>query len=211
MLNRGGLADVLKSWVIRRHESSQGPLLRFDIAASELVLGLHPDNFLYDERLSAYTRRQLSKLAPFLSDQERRSVASSLKDAIVYMIVDCDNNVVYGCLLEFLVRLAFAWHFEERIAAEAEDRPEKRRKSSDSSSLRRDDSSALRRAMSSASSEFGITSIHELLMDPRVFEKGITAYDFQRHLENLTKLSKKQVDSLLHTFLANREGRKQQS
>ncbi|CAK0891029.1 unnamed protein product [Prorocentrum cordatum] len=44
---------------------------------------------------------------------ERRAVATSLRDGLLHLIFDCDQVVVHGHLLEFLVRVAFARRFEE--------------------------------------------------------------------------------------------------
>jgi len=165
-------------------EAHTGALITFDPGSRELVLGLHPDTYMDDANLSAYTRRQLARLGPFLTDDERNFIAMGLQNALVHMIVECDTNEIHCNLLEFLIRTVFVWkfqrHLKEKEGKKVLDREE--------------------------------DNYENLLFDDRTYEEGLTAADFQSQLEKLTMMSMTEVNALLESFQVaydlnvNREG-----
>jgi hypothetical protein len=170
-----------------KRDGDQIALIKFDTKTRDLVLGLHPASYMHDPALSAYARRQLAKLGPFLSDEERGFIAMSLKDALVHMIVDCDTNVIRCNLLEFLVRTTFVWHWiakhpmEALIALQGFDEEE----------LSKD--------------EIRLKQYSAFIFEEVVFQNGMTASDFQSTLQQLTSMSMDSVQALLKAFVTESE------
>uniref|UniRef100_A0A7S2P2J0 Uncharacterized protein n=1 Tax=Zooxanthella nutricula TaxID=1333877 RepID=A0A7S2P2J0_9DINO len=169
--------------IMRVHLDGQGALIWFDVHTEELVLGLHPDRFAHDQRISSYMRRKLANAGPFLTDQDRDYVAMGLRDAFLYLIVECDLNVVHCSLLEFLIRAAFAMHREQEL-----------------------NSLANRPSMAPVPEPVGEPvnaedRLVDLLFDEATFSDGLTAADFQSHLVEVTKMPKAEVKQLVARFL----------
>jgi len=204
-LSGRGWRARLGSFIIDSHSESRGGLINYDPDMDELVLGLHPDTCMSDAGISSYSRKRLARLGPFLTDEERRFVAMSIKDALMHLIVDCDTNVIHCSLLELLVRAAFAWCYQQAVSqpdavdAKVLRRPDVPRTPP---SLAIEDTSA-----PAKNSEAGaeVNDFADLLFDGRIFKAGITAADFQAQLQRLTAMSRNEVNGLLEAFLEARQ------
>eukprot|EP00929_Paragymnodinium_shiwhaense_P081030 TRINITY_DN42311_c0_g1_i2.p1 TRINITY_DN42311_c0_g1~~TRINITY_DN42311_c0_g1_i2.p1 ORF type:complete len:264 (-),score=49.95 TRINITY_DN42311_c0_g1_i2:213-1004(-) len=175
---RQWLSDTFQSTSALFEETAQ---VRFDTQTGDLVLGLHPATYMNDPRLSAYARRQLAKLGPFLTDEEREYIAMGLRDALVHVINQCDTNKVHNSMLEFLIRTTFVWKYQKRLLMSA----------------------ATFDARTESSAVLGGTPLdewQELFFDPVVYKEGMSAEDFQAELERITTMAKEDVEALLEAW-----------
>jgi len=179
--------------IMSAHFDSLGALVWFDTETQELVLGLHPDRFANDKRISSYIRRKLVALGPFLSDEERKFIAMGLRDAFMHLIVECDMNTVHCSLLEFLMRAAFAWH---RVQEEGHHNA-----IGDETPMDESEGSLPGRRVSVASDAAEAARFVDMLFDQATFDQGIRAADFQAQLDKFTKMSKEEVARLVDRFL----------
>lgn len=189
------------------HES--GAQIRFDRQSGDLVLGLHPDTYMKDTHLSGYSRRVLANLGPFLTDEERRYVGMSFRDALLHIIVECNYDRIHVGLLEFLVRAVFAWsyHRAELIGVE-----EKKLRRPSTTSTRTGDTRLqleeatmgprlTQRTMDESEAEAHRERFQELLFDDHViFNAGLSARDFQAEMMQIIKMPKSTVTELLDFF-----------
>jgi len=173
--------------------SGSGALIYYDVHNHELVLGLHPETYMHDPSLSAYTRRMLARLGPFLTDEEREFVAMSLHDAIAHIIIECDYDKITVHLLEFLIRYTFASHFHKRELL--------------GGTHQEDDDSEV--PMVWGIPKIGLTmsvsklktNLVDLMFDHEVFKIGITSTDFQSVMMQITMMPKIECEELLNKFL----------
>jgi hypothetical protein len=172
--------------------SGSGALIYFDVHSRELVLGLHPETYMHDPSLSAYTRRMLARLGPFLTDEEREFVAMSLHDAIAHIIIECDYDKITVHLLEFLIRYTFASHFHKRELL--------------GGTHEEDDGEV---AMVWGTPKITLTmsvsklktNLVDLMFDHEVFKHGITSTVFQSVLMQITMMPRIEAEELLSKFL----------
>lgn len=152
-----------------------------------------------DPQLSAYTRRMLARLGPFLNDEEREFVAMSLHDAIHHIIVECDYDKVHVSILEFLMRITFAWkhHKREQIGEKDSDDEED---GMGQTLTWGQEKPRLKTATSGSSS----ASINLLMFDDVIFKHGMSAEDFQAFLNRITMLPRTEVEELLGRFFEHR-------
>lgn len=174
--------------VMDAHFQTLGAKVWFDTGTKELVLGLHGDILAKDKQLTSYTRRKLAASGPFLTDEERSFIAMGLRDALMHMIIECDTNMIHCTLLEFLIRVTFAWHV---LQEEHSDRDCGVTDASEAGS-------------EGEREEHKRLSFAATLFNESTFEKGITAADFQAQLDKFTKMSKTEVATLLESFVAER-------
>eukprot|EP00415_Alexandrium_ostenfeldii_P000509 UN0509 len=211
---RNGLWSRMRDFIIHSHSEASKGLLRYDVTTNELILGLHPSTFMHDMSLSSYTRKQLAKLGPFIGDEERRFIAISIRDALIHIIVDCDLNVIPCSLLEFLIRVTYAWCYEEqqtRTPVEpnaiwnAPKPPGVTQLISDGS-LQVTPRGSVRSSVGSDELKDVLEKdFSDRLFDPRIFSHGVTADDFQAKLEQVTTMPKHEVSTMLDGFLQARE------
>lgn len=189
------LFAMLWQRIMNAHFDSLGALIWFDTETQELVLGLHPDRFANDKRISSFIRRKLVATGPFLSDEERQFVAMGLRDAFMHLIVECDMNTVHCSLLEFIVRAAFAWH---RIQEEVLHKQQSEASSHGGDSP---ESNALPARTGAVGDASDAAHFVEMLFDQATFDQAIRAADFQAQLDKFTKMSKEEVVRLVDKFL----------
>jgi len=182
------LLGKLQHAVMDVHFDTAGARIWFDVQTSELVLGLHPDKFSNDPKISSYMRRKLAAAGPFLTDEERSFVAMGLRDALMHLIVECDTNTVHCTLLEFLIRAAFTWHARQ----ERKEREALTSQEPETVPIAEDDSPEAFVAQ---------------MFDEKTFQHSMTAADFQAHMERFTKLPKEKTVILRNAFLKNRATR----
>jgi len=176
---------------------TSGALIRFDAEAGELVLGLHPDTYMHDPQFSAYTRRLFARLGPFLTDEEREFVAMALADAVRHVIVECDYDIIDVRMLEFLIRITFAWKYQRR---ESMGELEELDGTIKPMVWGEDNEEFVGRSMSKSSTEKR-SAFFELLFDDKIFKHGMTAADFQEEMHEITTMKEKDVQDLLTRFL----------
>lgn len=189
-------------------KSGSGALIHFDAVNGDLVLGLHPDTYMNDPNLSAYTRRMLARLGPFLTDEEREFVSMSLHDAIYHVIVDCDIDKISVSLLEFLLRYTFARHFHKRVLLgekDDEEDDEPKPLTWGEQPLRPAGSPSASMTSKASISNNGPTLLDLMFDDDGpVFKHGMTAVAFQAQLMHITMLPRKVAEDLLHSFIDRR-------
>jgi hypothetical protein len=222
-------SDWVRQCIMKSHSESMGKLIKFDPETHELVLGLHYDSFMFDPGLTAYARGKLASLAPFLSDEERSFVAMGLRDAMLHLIVHCDTNEIHSMLLEFLIRCAFAYAHREReftsdvvektlskkptredeapvgpIPSAHSEQPVGPTPSAHSEHLVAPTISRTSTSSYSFESTQDEQRFIKSLFDKDTFEEGLTAADFQRHVEQVCLLMPEEVPRILEEFLAER-------
>jgi len=194
----GTLRTGLEKLVVSSHQQMQA-LITYDAATDELVLGVELGHYVTDTRISSYARRQLAKLGPFLTEEERHYVSMSFNDALMYVIDACDTNEIPCSLLELLVRLTFTWHHQRldraRRRAEA-DRLEKIR-----GGLQRANAVLAIEGTAMPEPDFHEKALVDQLFDDRIFERGITAADFQAQLQRVAVMPKQEIQELVSDFL----------
>lgn len=194
----GSLRTGLEKMVVSSHQKMKA-LITYDTATDELILGVELGNYVTDTRISSYARRQLAKLGPFLTEEERHYVSLSLHDALMYVIDACDTNEIPCSLLEMLVRLTFTWHHQRldraRRRAEAE-RLEKIR-----GGLQNSNAALGVEGTAAPEPDFHVKSLVDQLFDDRIFERGITAADFQAQLQRIAVMPKQEIKELVSDFL----------
>jgi hypothetical protein len=184
--------------------SGSGALIHFDAVAGDLVLGLHPDTYMNDPSLSAYTRRMLARLGPFLTDEEREFVAMSLHDAIFHIIVECDYDRISVHLLEFLLRYTFASYYQKKILlGEMDDDENADEPKALAWGYEKTDADSTSRSMSHihTTGSRAKAQFLELFWDSEVFRVGMTAEAFQAQLMQITLMPRVQAEEMLSRFL----------
>jgi len=169
------LGAKLQRAVMEAHFETLGAKIWFDTKTRELVLGLHPDNFAGDARITNYMRRKLVASGPFLTDEERRFIAMGFRNALMHLIVDCDTNTVHCALLELLLRSTFVW--QRRVEKKTSDQQEM------------------------AAESDSIEHFVDEMFDEATFETTMTAANFSEHLEKFTRMPKDKIAELSEAFL----------
>eukprot|EP00927_Polykrikos_kofoidii_P035472 TRINITY_DN30024_c0_g2_i1.p1 TRINITY_DN30024_c0_g2~~TRINITY_DN30024_c0_g2_i1.p1 ORF type:complete len:937 (-),score=113.32 TRINITY_DN30024_c0_g2_i1:94-2565(-) len=188
----GSVFSGIRGVLLSSQSKLEGALIRFDVKTKELILGIDPATALCNPLLSAYAKRQLARLGPFLTDEERKFIAMGFKDALLYIIDDCDINPVNSDMLEFLIRTAFVWRYQKRSAEIASDGGGR---TGDKDLGRVTSSKADKMSAQVVAPTFG-----ELLFEDGTYATGMTAVDFQAELQRITTMSVEEVEALLDTF-----------
>lgn len=173
------LAAGLQSYIMRAHFDNFPARVWFDVRSRELVLGLHPEHFANEQRISNYMRRKMAASGPFLTDEERRFIAMALRDALLHLIVDCDQNMVHCSLLELLIRSAFVWHTRQECVTEL-------------------DQHGNFRVTQGPGAKDGFV---KQCFEAETFEQSMTAADFSGHIGKFLRMPIGEVEELVEAFL----------
>jgi len=208
----------LRDWLSRSPDADDARVY-FDPKTSELVLGLDPEMLQGDPFISSYTKRVLARMGPFLTDQEREMIGVGFRDAIMYLIVVCDTNIVDCSLLEFLVRFVFAakMHRREMLEGKGKNLAARRGSAESMASASMASCSSVRSGASVTSrmracrlnvqpqSSHSPQSIEVPDLIPKLFDhaichEGMTAKEFQSELEQIMALGPMDIQVLLEGF-----------
>lgn len=219
--------ERVKRALVRSEKSSRDRLIHFDSKNGELILGLHSDTYMNDPTLSPYVRRILAQSGPFLTSADRECIAMGFRDVLNHIVVNLAFDEISGGLLEFLIRAAFARHFQDEAAD-----PEITRRGSQSDTedlaakaLAGDAKTApifSRPGEQVAMPTISATTVAKLsgqkwrrkasnskftllLFDEKTFARGMTAQEFQSELLRLETLGREELEEMISDFLVAKE------
>merc|ERR1719491_947612 len=113
----------------------------------------------------------------------------SLHDAIKHIIVECDYDKIHVALLEFLMRITFAWkHHKRELVGEHPDEDDNEPKPMAWGEQKP--------KLNLSGSKLG-SNLMQLMFDEEIFKQGMTAADFQEELTRITMLPRTDVEELL--------------
>merc|ERR1711920_977949 len=134
----------------------------------------------------------------------------------LHLIVECDTNTIHCSLLEFMVRCAFAWNWQdenrgptERVGGSGGEHLW----SGQEESMTPDAASVvLGSPVLGLNDNYHMTKIeddprtlYEIMFDNRTFSNGMIAKDFQAQLQRLTTMTKSDIEEMLEGFFVARQ------
>jgi hypothetical protein len=185
-----------------------GALINYDHKSGDLVLGLHPETYMHDPNLSAYSRRMLARLGPFLSDDEREFLAESIQDAIVHIIVGCETDNISVDILEFLFRYVFASHYHKKELMGEAGMMEGNNDKDQAPALVWGEQPTTK-TMHTSKSKMG-AKIGQMMFRDEVFKVGLSADQFMTQMNEITMMGKHHTEELLSGFLERKQADERQ-